>query len=62
MTTEDKKSNEEKRRSLFGFPFGSSEGCQEMMKMMCRPGMKFCDCCHTANGVKDEASPKTSTE
>lgn len=62
MTTEDKKGDEEKRQSPFGFPFGGPEGVWEMMRMWCQPGKKFCDCCPRANVVKDEASPRKSTE
>jgi len=62
MTTEEKNGNEEKRQPPFGFPFGDPEAVREMMRMWCQPGRKFCDCCPMAKGVKDKASPGTSTE
>ena len=40
----------------FGFPFACPEGAREMMRIWCRPGMKFSDCCPMGNVVMDKAN------
>ncbi len=39
----------------FGVPFACLAEAREMMRILCRPGMKFCDCCPMANVMKAEA-------
>ncbi len=62
MTTDDKTGRKGKKVEGFRVPFGRPRAMREMMRIWCRPGMKFCDCCQMEDVVKEEASRKTSSE
>jgi hypothetical protein len=54
MTIEEKMNNEEKRQTMFGFPFGCPQGMKEMMRTWCPPEKGFCNCCQIWETTKDE--------
>ena len=46
----------DERTKPFGVPFACLAEAREMMRILCRPGIKFCDCCPMANVMKDESN------